>query len=85
MYEVWRARRGRASRGPRFRFLKDALRYVHERRDDCSYALRRPDGSWHHFETTGDVTHRARRTSGVAPVPTDVVVEELSKKAVNHS
>jgi hypothetical protein len=64
MFEVWRASCGKSSRGPRFRLLRDALRHVYAQNDGSSYAIRTPDGAWHHFETTGGVTIR-RRPSGI--------------------
>jgi hypothetical protein len=67
MYEIWRAHGGRSSKGPRFRLLCDALRHVHSQDDGATYAIRTPDGTWHHFETTGHVTLRRNRTSGVFP------------------
>jgi len=49
MYEVWWSRGRGAHCGPRFRLLSDALRYVAQHADEASFAIRRPDGTWHQF------------------------------------
>ena len=55
MYRVvWSTGMG-VRRGPRFRYLRDALRYVNDRRGERrSYAIQRP---------TGDVVYLAPRDS----------------------
>jgi len=65
MYEIWCARSGKANKGPRFKRLADALRFVHTQADGSTYAIRTPEGQWHHFARTGGVTLRKSRTSGV--------------------
>ena len=47
MYEVWWSRGEGTQKGPRFRILEDAIRYVSARSDRASFAIRNPDGTWH--------------------------------------
>ena len=46
LFEIWLSRGTGMVRGPRFRWIVDAQRYVHEHRDEASIAVRSPDGSW---------------------------------------
>lgn len=75
MYQIWRGCCGRASQGPRFRHLSDALRYVQQQNDGSSYAIRTPAGRWHHFDDK-HVTMRPRRVSGISPILTAPVAAE---------
>ena len=49
LYQVWWSRGHGTHRGPRFRLLQDALRYLVDHSGDASYALRCPDGHWYEF------------------------------------
>lgn len=59
LYEVWWSRGHGTTRGPRFRLLGDALRYVAERSGRTSYAIRCPDGHWHQFRWGAHHVERA--------------------------
>lgn len=47
MFEVWWSQGDGTHRGPRFRRLDDAIRYVEARGDDASYAIKGPVGFWY--------------------------------------
>jgi hypothetical protein len=82
MFEVWRAAHGRAGKGPRFRLLPDALRYVYTQSDGATYAIRTPNGQWHHFEKNGGVTLRRVRSSGIFQRARAVAEDKKAKKGV---
>ncbi|MCA9678288.1 MAG: hypothetical protein H6709_09370 [Kofleriaceae bacterium] len=46
LYEVWFSVGEGFHRGPAFRLLADAERYVVQHLGEASFALRRPDGHW---------------------------------------
>jgi len=48
MYQLWRSRGEGMERGPKFRILADALRYIDSHIHEASYAIRASDGSWYH-------------------------------------
>lgn len=59
MYEVWISTGDGSQRGPRFRHLADALRFISNYSEPASLALRQPDGGWHDFgDTAIVVNHR---------------------------
>ena len=47
MYVVWMSRGNGIAPGAKFRRIEDALRYVDERRNTASFAIRMPDGMWY--------------------------------------
>ncbi len=57
MYKILWSRGQGTCEGPRFRRFHDALRYVNERRSECSFAILNPNGG---------VDHIARRNMGLA-------------------
>lgn len=63
MYEVWWSCGRGTQCGPRFRLLDDALRYVAEHAAEASFAIRRPDGTWHQFCWGAHQRGRARRSA----------------------
>ena len=58
MYEVWSSCGDGCQRGPRFRLLDDAVRYVTQHNGEASFAIRCPDGHWYEFR--GGSHHRER-------------------------
>jgi hypothetical protein len=82
MFEIWRASNGKAGKGPRFRLLPDALRYIYTQSDGATYAIRTPEGQWHHFEKTGGVTLRRVRSSGIFHRARVVAAEKKAKRHV---
>lgn len=46
MYQIFVSGGGRLEPGPRFRWLKDAVRFVESCGGTKSYAIRDPDGGW---------------------------------------
>jgi hypothetical protein len=61
MYEVWWSRGSGTYKGPRFRRLEDALRYVDEHAAEASFAVRGPVGYWHRQGGSGRITFDRRR------------------------
>jgi hypothetical protein len=55
MFEVWISNGKGTNRGPRFRQLVDAMRFIAEYAERGSLALRRPDGQWHTLGEDGAI------------------------------
>jgi hypothetical protein len=60
MFQVWKSDGDSLCRGPRFRSLDDALRYVNSGSTGASFAIQQPDGQWSR-DPSGSTTFRARR------------------------
>jgi succinate dehydrogenase/fumarate reductase flavoprotein subunit len=65
IFEIWWSQGGGVRRGPGFRWIEDAIRYVQEHRDEATHAIRLRGGPWHRWE---DGSVFLRRVAGaVAP------------------
>jgi len=49
LFRVYHSCGAGTARGPAFKHLEDAKRYVFEQRTPGSFAIRRPDGHWHRW------------------------------------
>lgn len=55
LYRVYHSCGAGTARGPAFKSLDDAKRYVLEQRTPGSFAIRRPDGTWHRWGASESV------------------------------
>jgi hypothetical protein len=63
MYVVWMSRGMGMYPGPKFRRIQDALRYIRERDTGASFAIRLPNGRWHHRDGSGRVIFSQREAA----------------------
>lgn len=55
MYEIWWSQGNGTQKGPKFRRLSDAQRYVFEHAGQASFAIRGPVGYWVKWDDTGRI------------------------------
>lgn len=57
LYRVYHSCGAGTARGPAFKSLADAKRYVLEQRTPGSFAIRKPDGTWHRWQPSNSVVY----------------------------
>jgi len=77
MFQVWYSESGRLRPGPRFRLLRDALRFGLKQVETRSFAIRTPEGTWHRDQSTSRSIFGPGCTSPV------VIVEPPKKPAIS--